>query len=51
MATFDAELSKRIDVYLAAIDKVNAWPDSRVKRACLVVLHYRLLKIERAAGL
>jgi hypothetical protein len=51
MATFDAELSKRIDVYLAAIDKVNAWPDSRLKRVCLVVLHYRLLQVERAAGL
>lgn len=51
MATFDAELSKRIDVYLAAIDKVNAWPDSRLKRVCLVVLHYRLLQVERAAGI
>jgi len=48
---FDAELSRQIDVYIAAIDRVQAWPDSRVKRACLVVLHYRLLMLQRAASI
>ena len=48
---FDAELSRRIDVYVAAIDRVQAWPESRVKRLALIVLHYRLLKLEQAAGL
>lgn len=48
---FDAELSRRIDVYIDAIDRVQAWPDSRVKRACLVVLYFRLRQVERAAGL
>jgi hypothetical protein len=48
---FDNELSRRIDVYLDAIDKVNAWPDSRVKRVCLIVLHYRLQQVEKALPL
>ena len=48
---FDAELSRRIDVYLAAIQFVEAWPDSLLKRRALLVLHYHLLKLEQAAGL
>lgn len=48
---FDAELSRRIDVYIAAIQDVEAWPDSLLKRRALLVLHYRLLKLEQAAGL
>lgn len=51
MAEFNGELSRRIDVYLAAIQFVDTWPDSLVKRRALVVLHYRLLKLEQAAGL
>ena len=48
---FDAKLSQRIDVYIAAIDRVQAWPDSRVKQLSLVVLRYRLLMLQRAAGI
>ena len=48
---FDTELSRRIDVYIAAIHDVEAWPDSLLKRRALLVLHYRLLKLEQAAGL
>ena len=45
MATFDAELSRRIDVYLDAIDKVRAWPDSYAKRLCMAILDKRLRKL------
>jgi hypothetical protein len=45
MATFDAELSRRIDVYLDAIDKVRAWPDSYAKRLCMDVLNKTLRKL------
>ena len=45
MATFDAELSRRIDVYLDAIDKVRAWPDSAAKRLCMAVLDKALRKL------
>lgn len=42
---FDAELSRRIDVYIDAIDKVQAWPDSAVKRLCMAILDKRLRKL------
>jgi hypothetical protein len=48
MATFDAELSRRIDVYLDALDKVRAWPDSRAKRLCMDVLDKALRKLLKA---
>jgi hypothetical protein len=48
---FDVELSRRIDVYVSAIDRVQAWPDSRVKQTCMIVLRYRLLILQRAAGI
>lgn len=43
---FDAALSLRIDAVVKAIDDVGAWPDSRVKRACLGVLYARLRQLE-----
>jgi len=48
---FDSELSRRIDVYIDAIDKVSAWPDSRVKRACMDVLDKALRKLLKALPL
>jgi len=51
MGEFNGELSRRIDVYMAAIQTVETWPDSCVKSRALLVLHYRLHKLEQAAGL
>jgi hypothetical protein len=45
MGTFDAELSRRIDLYIDAMDKVRAWPDSRAKRLCMGVLDKALRKL------
>jgi hypothetical protein len=45
---FDCELSRRVDVYIDALDKVRAWPDSAAKQACMGVLDKQLRKLLKA---
>ena len=45
--TFDRALSLRLDAILKAISDVQAWPEGKMKRACLGVLYRRLRQLER----
>ena len=45
--TFDRALSLHLDAVLAAIDKVQAWPEGEARRACLAVLEARRRELER----
>ena len=45
--TFDRALSLHLDAVLAAIDKVQAWPEGKARRACLAVLEARRRELER----
>ncbi len=47
MATFDAELSRRIDAYYAAIEYVSAWPHSYYKYLCIMTLEHHLRQLLR----
>ena len=50
MATFDRDLSRRIDAMHHALNVVAAWPDSSTKRRAAAILRRRLRTLERKAG-
>lgn len=50
-ATFNRDLSRRIDAMHHALNITAAWPDSHTKRCAVAVLRRRLRALEQEAGL